>query len=49
MKIPIEDVKGKEFGFIIMTDEAWDILKTTGVNMVFELDATKDRVVAALV
>lgn len=43
MEIPIHDIKGKELGKMILTDEVIEVLRITGVRMIFEYDIKENE------
>lgn len=43
MELRIYDIKGKELGTIQLNDEVVEVLKTTGVSLMFDYDITKNE------
>ena len=48
MEIPIVDIEGKEYGKVILIDEAVEILMTIGLSLMFNYDPKESKVIAYL-
>lgn len=48
MEVPIVDLKGKEIGKLVLTDEADRVLKTTGVSLMVDYDPKQPTVIGYL-
>lgn len=48
MEITIKDIKGKELGKLILTDEVEEVLLTTGVLLVIEYNAKEQKLTSYL-
>lgn len=48
MEIPIVDIKGKEIGKLVLTDEVEKVLKVTGVSLMIDYDVKQETVIGYL-
>lgn len=47
-EIPIHDINGRTLGTLLLTDEAINVLKTTGVSMYVDFDPSQENVIGYL-
>lgn len=48
MEVPIVDLKGTEIGKLVLSDEADQVLKTTGVSLMVDYDPKEPMVIGYL-
>lgn len=48
MEVPIKDMRGKELGKLVLSDEVDKVLKHTGVSLMVDYDPKEDTVIGYL-